>query len=67
MALPCAKNCSLFYEGCHKTCRQWQAQTATQREESRKIKAFLKEKNETSSTVIRQCIALAPRRTIIYY
>lgn len=67
MSLPCAKNCSQFYEGCHKTCRQWRIQKARQREETRKIKAFLKEQNEVSSIIIRQCIALSPRRTIIYY
>ncbi len=67
MALPCAKGCSRYYEGCHKTCRQWQARTAKQREETRKIKAFLKEQNETSRVIIRQCMALAPRRSIIYY
>ncbi len=67
MALPCAKGCSHYYEGCHKTCGQWRVRTARQREETRKIKAFLKEKNEVSGIVIRQCMALAPRRSIIYY
>lgn len=67
MALPCAKSCHHFYEGCHKTCWQWKARTARQREETRKVKAFLKEQNEISSAIIRQCIALSPRKTIIYY
>lgn len=67
MALPCAKNCGNFYEGCHKTCLQWKARTARQSEETRKIKAFLKEQNEISTVIIRQCIALSPRRPMIYY
>ncbi len=67
MALPCAKNCSRYYEGCHKNCRHWQMRAVKQREETRKIKAFLKEQNETSRVIIRQCMALAPRRSVIYY
>ena len=67
MALPCAKSCGRYYEGCHKTCWQWKIQTTRQREKSQKVKAFLKEQNETSSIIIRQCIALSPRKNIIYY
>ena len=67
MALPCEKSCNRYYAGCHKTCWQWKIQTARQRERTQKIKAFLKEQNEISSAVIRQCIALSPRKNIIYY
>ncbi|MEA5136022.1 MAG: hypothetical protein VB035_07765 [Candidatus Fimivivens sp.] len=67
MALPCAKSCNRYYTGCHKTCWQWKIQTVRQRERTKKIKAFLKEQNETSNTVIRQCIALSPRKNVIYY
>lgn len=67
MALPCAKSCCDYYEGCHKTCQQWRAHTERRREESCKIKAFLKEQNETSRVVIRQCMALSVRRSSVYY
>ena len=65
MALPCVKSCVRYYEGCHKTCWQWKIQTTRQSEKCQKAKAFLKEQNETSGIIIRQCIALSPRKNIL--
>ena len=54
MALPCQKNCSQYWDGCHKSCQKWKEFQEKQALERQKEKAFLREYRELYTQLERQ-------------
>lgn len=56
--LPCQSTCSHYAPGCHKTCRRWKAEQASQSMLRRRKKEYLQYYNELCATVARQFSAM---------
>ena len=54
MALPCAKSCGRFQEGCHKTCSRWKIRQYVQHMQRERKKAYLRDSHLLCAEVERQ-------------